>query len=81
MDHHAPGAMFVLQNCRDVYPPSNNAIFPSNLRKELHEVRSTIEAYAKTARLSGVGDANGMMFHDGMRLNVDGSIVILEGWK
>lgn len=81
--HITPGVFLVLDRAMDILRPNSNAIFPSNLRKELHEVRATIEAYSKSAQLTGTGDANGISFEnaEALRLLVDGNEVTIDRWE
>lgn len=45
---------FVLENGYDHHPKVSLPLFPETLRAELHEVRSVIEAYARTGKLQDV---------------------------
>jgi len=38
------------------------ALFPENLRAELHGIRSVVEAHSKTGTITGAGTANGLAF-------------------
>jgi hypothetical protein len=51
--HHGEGVLLVIEGARDTRNPSG-ALFPENLRAELHEVRSVIEAYSKRSTLSAI---------------------------
>lgn len=55
--HHAPGLLFALEGCRDQGEPGAG-LFPELLRTELREVRATLEAYSKNARLTGAEEAS-----------------------
>lgn len=44
------GAVLVLDGARDI-AHHGNSLFPESLRGELHEIRSTIEAYSRAAQL------------------------------
>lgn len=50
--HHPAGLVLILAGAAETRM-SGNALFPSCLRSELHGVRSVIEAYSKTATISG----------------------------
>ena len=51
------GGIFVLDGaCPRDYGDSGTNIFPEHLRGELHEVRSTIEAFSKGDKLDGYGE-------------------------
>lgn len=55
--------ILLLKNCKDSnHENIGSAIFPESLIKELHEVRSTIEAYSKNSHLSNYENstANGI---------------------
>lgn len=57
--HQGAGILLVLPNCRDSeYKSAGNGLFPQCMRSELHEVRATIEAYSRTAVLSGFDEPN-----------------------
>lgn len=45
--------VLTLEGCIDSNEGSGNALFPECLKNELHEVRSTIEAYSQRAALGG----------------------------
>ncbi|HEY0190047.1 MAG TPA: hypothetical protein VGC42_02925 [Kofleriaceae bacterium] len=47
--HHTQVALFVLEGARDLAYKSGAGFFPEQLRNEYHEIRKTIEAYAKSA--------------------------------
>lgn len=48
MRHHPHGTIFVLEGAKD-FRKSGNAIFPETLKSDFHGIRSTIEAYSRTA--------------------------------
>lgn len=47
------GVLLVLDGCMDSNENSGNALFPECLKSELHEVRATIEAFSRRAKLGG----------------------------
>lgn len=49
--------LFVLRGCADRDGPDSIALFPETLRKDLREVRATLEAYSKTKKLDSVDAA------------------------
>lgn len=55
-NYESKGVFFILKGCRDTYNTSS-ALFPETLRRELREVRSTIEAYSKMHRLGNQNEA------------------------
>ena len=64
------GVVLTLAGCVDTGATAYG-VFPECLRDDLHEVRATIEAYAKTARLSGRAQASacGYDFRKGAPIN------------
>lgn len=54
-DHDGKAVIFVLRGCKDMKSRHNAGcgLFPEILRSELHEVRSTIEAYSRQNYCSG----------------------------
>ena len=56
----------LLEGCKESVFDKGNALFPENLISELHPIRKTIEAYSKSAALSGANEATacGMYFSD-----------------
>lgn len=58
-DRFGKGVYFILEGAKDsAKGGSGNALFPEILKSELHEVRSTIEAYSKNERLHGYEEAS-----------------------
>lgn len=55
--HLGEGLVAVLKGCVDTNASSGSAIFPENLKAELHGIRPTIEAYSKSAPLAGREEA------------------------
>ena len=62
--------IFLLKDCKDTRNPKA-CLFPELLRKELREVRATIEAYSNENYLSGYEEASacGIRLQDGMSWN------------
>jgi len=56
-DHHGRGVMLVMKGCRDTSSPTV-CLFPEFLKSELHPIRSTIEAYSRSAKMEGAEDAS-----------------------
>ena len=52
------GVIFVLAGCVDSRETGGNALFPECLRGDLHSVRSTIEAYSRSAKIGGRAEAS-----------------------
>lgn len=52
------GYLFILEGCMDTNTQQGLALFPTDLRNELFEVRSVIEAYSKSEQLTGQEDAS-----------------------
>ena len=56
--HHGQLALFVLEGARDLTYKSGAGFFPEFLRSEYHEIRATMEAYAKRAIVAGKDEAD-----------------------
>lgn len=57
-DHEGKAVIFILEGCRDTnYRSAGCGLFPEILKSELHEVRSTIEAYSRQNVISGYEEA------------------------
>lgn len=57
-EHHGKSAIFVIEGCKDTsYKTAGNGLFPEILKSDLREVRATIEAYSRKARLHGYRNA------------------------
>lgn len=52
------GVVLVIDGAVDTNTGQGNALFPANLRGDLHAYRATIEAYSKSAVISGVNEAS-----------------------
>lgn len=52
------GVVLVIEGAIDTRTDCGNALFPETLREEMHAVRSTIEAYSKSAVLGGRAEAS-----------------------
>lgn len=64
--HHGNGVVLILDGARETRQ-SGNALFPECLKSEFHAIRSTIEAYSKSASIEGMeeGSACGVMLNGG----------------
>lgn len=64
--HHPGGIVFVLAGARESRFDGGLALFPENMRSELREIRSTIEAHSASGKLEGAaeGSACGLLFGD-----------------
>lgn len=74
--HHGKTVHFAIEGSHDSQTHGRGlAIFPENVRNELHGVRAVIEAHSKKGTITGQGTANGLMFSDGaeVTVRVDGS--------
>lgn len=68
-EHKGASVIFVLKGAKDRDRRSTGlALFPEVLKSELHEVRSTIEAYSKSEKLGGADEASacGVRLQKGM---------------
>jgi hypothetical protein len=65
--HHGDGVMFIIRGAADTRVGAGGALFPEILKSELREVRSVIEAYSKSATLSGAAEqsASGLLLEKG----------------
>jgi len=66
--HQGAGVIFILNGARDLRSAhSGAALFPENLRAELHGIRKTIEAYSRGATIAGSEEASacGIVFSNG----------------
>ena len=53
-DYEGKAVIFVLKDCKDAnHRNSGCGLFPEILKSELHEIRSTIEAYSRQNSCSG----------------------------
>lgn len=57
-DHQGKGLVFVLDGAKDGKKGQGNALFPETLKSDLREVRSTIEAYSRSAEILGYENAS-----------------------
>lgn len=88
LDHIGDGAYFILDGCRDVIngqawsnfnggfrSDAGLALFPEELKTELHAIRSVIEAASKAGKLSGQVEATAcgvcIQKHPGDRKSID----------
>lgn len=61
--HQGEGVILVLSGARDLNAErAGAALFPETLRSDLHAVHATIEAYSRSAKLSGVEEATACGF-------------------
>ncbi len=60
------GAFFILKGARDLEGLSSAGLYPSILKRELYEVRATIESYSKSTRIDGNEDVDacGLIIQD-----------------
>jgi hypothetical protein len=56
--HQGEGVIFLLEGAKDSDGGVSLALFPETLRSELHQVRSTIEAFSRAGRLEGREEAS-----------------------
>jgi hypothetical protein len=57
LDHHGKGVFILIEACRDLRYSGGAGFFPDYLRSEYHEIRKTMEAYAKAAIVAGKDEA------------------------
>ena len=56
--HHGDRVIFILEGAKDLEYSKGAGFFPEFLKSELHEIRSTLEAYAKNAVVEGKDEAS-----------------------
>lgn len=56
--HHGDRVIFILAGAKDLEYSKGAGFFPEFLKSELHEIRSTLEAYAREAVVEGKADAS-----------------------
>jgi len=71
------GVLLVLSAAYDTRDDVGNALFPDIIVHELHEVRATIEAYSRTAKIGGDGDAQ---LASGYHVGKLGSEGLIRAW-
>lgn len=58
-EHQGKSIIFILDGAKDSkYEGNGNALFPETLKSELHQIRSTIEAYSRKAAIGGYEQAS-----------------------
>ncbi|NJK38363.1 MAG: hypothetical protein HC825_06145 [Oscillatoriales cyanobacterium RM1_1_9] len=69
--HHGEKVFFILKNAKDTLYRQGCGFFTEFLKKEYYEIRSTLEAYAKSAVVEGreAAEACGIGFSRGMTWN------------
>lgn len=56
--HHGDRVIFILEGAKDTGYTRGAGFFPEFLKSEFHEIRATLEAYAKNAVVEGKDDAS-----------------------
>lgn len=56
--HQGDGLVLLLEGARETKRGAGAAIFPETLRSELHEIRSTIEAYSRAGEMEGLAEGS-----------------------
>jgi hypothetical protein len=71
--HHSQFALFVLEGARDLRYTSGGGLFPEQMRSEYHEIRKTMEAYAKSAIIADKDQAEvcGISLQNGQTWNYE----------
>jgi hypothetical protein len=67
MPHHGEGVFLIFEGAKDT-AAGHGGLFPENLKNELHSIRATIEAHAKTTPPTGADKATAC----GMKLKKGG---------
>lgn len=71
-EHHGKAVFFLLDGAKDrEYKSCGNSLFPEILKSELREIRSTIEAYSRSAEILGYEEASacGIRLQGGLNWN------------
>jgi hypothetical protein len=70
MPHQGRGVFFLLHGAQETRI-AGAALFPENLRSELHSIRSVIEAHSKASSIEGIGEGSavGIMLTPGIELD------------
>lgn len=90
-EHHQENVLFIVEGAKDrSYETSGNALFPEILKNEFRGIRSTIEAYSRSAKIYGYEDASacgvrlqkGVTWSASVRVETDAGIgqYILDRW-
>lgn len=76
------GAMLTLKGCIDTREGGGNSLFPECLKGELFQVRSTIEAYSRSAKLAGRESASacGRDLRKGQSINATVRLLKSGAW-
>lgn len=75
------GVLLVLRDAYDTHDNAGNALFPDNILHELHEVRATIEAYSRTAKIGGREAADTTQLATGYTVGKPGSEGLIRVWS
>lgn len=75
----ADGAILLLEGAVDSRLNAGNALFPGMLKNQLREVRSTIEAYSKSAKFTGQDEASACGFSIRKGANEQALVRVLTG--
>lgn len=80
--HQGEGVIFILDGARDTRK-SGSALFPEILRSEFHGIRSTIEAYSRSAELAGHDEATacGYLISKGQPCNLNLRVRTKDGMQ
>lgn len=73
-EHQGKSIMFLIDGAKDGKKSQGNALFPEILKADLREVRSTIEAYSRSAEILGYENASAC----GLRLQAGSGNVIVN---
>lgn len=79
--HHGAGVIFILDGAKDLKHTQGGGFFPSYLKSEYHEIRATMEAYAKTATIADrdQAEACGLVLTKGGNWNQSFRVTSNEG--
>lgn len=83
LPQHGEKVAFILKGARDTQYSQSSGFFPEFLKSEYHEIRSTLEAYAKGAAIAGKGEAEacGICLQKGQTWNYTFRVVSRDGLR
>lgn len=79
--HQGKGVIFILEGAKDKDYIGGNALFPENLRSELHVIRATIEAFSQKETIKGYEEASacGILLQHGLTWNYKVRVITPAG--
>lgn len=80
-EHQNKAVAFLLRNAKDTQYSGGAGFFPTFLKSEFHEIRATMEAYARDAKIEGKDDAEacGIVLSKGGTWNLTFRVISRDG--